>query len=123
MANRVDYDDVKVIIDTDVSDANITTYITAAHALMADVFGTGDATATLLIEIEKWLAAHMIAMSQTRQGEMEKVGDAQIKYTGQYGELLKMTSYGQMAMTLDTSGKLAKMGKQVASTYAVTSFS
>lgn len=116
--------EVKEIMDgCSVSDVIVTSLITAASDLVTQVFsGDTSITDTLLEEIERWLTAHMIASSLYRSTKTEGVGDASVSYTGNFGEGLKSTPYGQMVLTLDFTGKLAKVGKQVASIYAITSF-
>lgn len=124
MAVRTNSDDVMAImgdttLDTDVIDS----LIVAANAVVNQIF-LNDTTmdSTLLTEIEKWFTAHMIASSIQRTGLIEKVGDAAITYTGKFGEKLSSTPYGQMVLTIDVSGKMAKAGKAGASMYAITSF-
>lgn len=116
--------EVKEIMDgCTVSDAIVTSLITAASEVVTQVF-SGDTTIsdTLLEEIERWLTAHMIASSLYRSTKTEGVGDASVSYTGTFGEGLKSTPYGQMVLTLDFTGKMAKTGKQVASVYSIPSF-
>ena len=61
-------------------------------------------------------------LTSIRTTSDEKIGDVSVKYTGKWGELLKSTPYGQMALALDITGKLARAGKTGASIYAVKSF-
>ena len=77
----------------------------------------------MLKEIERWFVAHMIASTVWRTTAEEKVGDATIKYTGQWGKDLDSTPYGQMVKQLDKTGLMvASVGKRPASIYAVRSF-
>lgn len=112
--------EVKEIISTSAADSVITGLITAAGSYMSSVLSSGDLTTAQTDEIKRWMVAHMLAMSIERQGAAEEVGDAQIKYTGKYDMRLQATTYGQMVMTLDTSGKLQQGGKKKASTRSVT---
>lgn len=124
MANRVDYDDVKAIMDNcTTANATITVFITSANALINKVF-VNDATMSedMLTEVEKWLAAHLIASTVFRTTSEEKLGDASLKYTGEWGKKLESTPYGQMVLLLDASGLLANAGKMAASIYAVNEF-
>jgi len=57
-----------------------------------------------------------------RMASKEKVGEAEVTYTGKWGELLKSTPYGQMVLLLDTTGKIANAGKAKASMYAIPNF-
>ena len=119
---RVTITEVKLIIDTSLEDDNITAYITAANALVTDVLASSGLTSTILKEIERWLTAHLIAATQERQSKKEEAGGAKIEYTGAYGDGLKLTSYGQMVMTLDSSGLMASLGGRSATVFAIPSF-
>jgi hypothetical protein len=124
MANRVDYDDVKAIMDNcTTANATITIFITTANTIINKVFAN-DVTMSeeVLTEIEKWLAAHLIASTVFRTTSEEKLGDASVKYTGEWGKKLESTPYGQMVLILDSSGLMANAGKMSASIYAVNEF-
>ena len=124
MANRVDYDDVKAIMDNcTTADATVTIFITTANAIINKVF-VSDTTMTedLLTEMEKWLAAHLIASTVFRTTSEEKLGDASLKYTGEWGKKLESTPYGQMVLILDSSGLMANAGKMSATITAVNEF-
>jgi hypothetical protein len=124
MAARVTASEVKQIMDgCTTADAVITIMIGAATELIDEVFlNDTDVSTTLLKEIERWLTAHMIASTVYRTTSDEKIGDAQVKYTGKWGSKLESTPYGQMVLTLDFTGKMAKMGKMGASITAIESF-
>jgi hypothetical protein len=121
MANRVTYADVKAIMDNcNTADATVTVFITSAHTLLDSV--APPLSEEVLTELEKWLSAHLIASTVFRTTSDEKLGDASVKYTGQWGKKLESTPYGQMVLLLDTTGLLAKAGKQSATIYAVKGF-
>ena len=125
MAIRTTHDAVLEIMDSDcsVSHTVVDRLIIAASAVVDQVFENDtDIGTTLLEEIECWLTAHMIACTLYRTTSEEKVGDATAKYTGQWGKKLESTPYGQMVLTLDTTGKMAKSGKAAASIFAIPSF-
>jgi hypothetical protein len=124
MAARVTAAEVKAIMDgCTTADAVVTTMIGAATELIDEVFlNDTDVNTTLLKEIERWFTAHMIASTVFRTTSEEKVGDAEVKYTGKWGSKLESTPYGQMVITLDFTGKMAKMGKMGASITAVPNF-
>lgn len=116
--------EVKEIMDNCTLDGTIVdVYIVAANALVTKILGDditiGD---VLLEEIERWFTAHMIASTRWRTTTKEKVGDASVEYTGEFKQNLSSTSYGQMVMQLDITGKMGNIGKKAASIYAVTSF-
>lgn len=121
MAIRVTAADVKAILDnTTVSDVDILVYATSANTLVNTALGTG--TDLILTEVERYLTAHLIACTRERQALKEEAGGAKIHYTGVYFEGLHSTSYGQMCMTLDFTGKLASLMGKSAKIYAITSF-
>jgi len=105
------------------ADATVTIFITSASVFIDKVFANDTTTSTtLLAEMEKWLAAHLIASTVFRTTSEEKLGDASLKYTGQWGKKLESTPYGQMVLLLDTTGMMANAGKMAASIYAVEEF-
>jgi hypothetical protein len=124
MAARVTASEVKAIMDgCTTADATVTIMIGAATEVVDKVFlNNTDMSTTLLKEIERWLTAHMIASTVWRTTASEKVGDAEMKYTGEWGKNLESTPYGQMVLTLDFTGLMAKMGKLGASIYAIPNF-
>lgn len=122
MATRTTAAEVKQIMPTSLADAVVEYYITVAAEMVDDLDANTTLGATRLEEIERWLAAHLIAITRERQGQKEKIGDAEITYAGKYGMNLQSTSYGQQAAMLDTSGTLAQLGKKKISIKAITSF-
>ncbi len=102
-------DEVKAIIDTDLTD--LVPFIAAAHVIVSeDLTGKG-MTVSRLTEIERWLAAHFVAMREdgARLTDVE-TGDGQYTFGGELGQELKFTRYGQQALLLDNSGTLAAKG-------------
>ena len=112
MANRTTFTEVKIIMDTALEDAEITSLIGYANRMVTNVLGAQGMTDELLKDIETYLSAHLIATGKERQTSEEKVHDITVKYTGKYGDFLKMTTFGQQVLTLDTSGEFANSGKQ-----------
>lgn len=124
MAIRVTATEVLEIMDNcTVEESVVDSIIIAANAIIDKVF-EGDATVgtTLLKEMERWLTAHMIASTLSRMASVEKLGEAEITYTGKWGEKLNSTPYGQVVLTMDPTGKMAKAGRAGASIYAVPNF-
>jgi len=125
MAIRTTVDDVKDILDnTNLEDSVIEAFIGDANIFVTGHLsgeGLGDDTLEM---IEKWIAAHMISITRERTYSDAEAGGAKVKYTGKWGERLKATSYGQMAIDLDTSNTLLKLAesKKEASSRAVESF-
>jgi hypothetical protein len=122
---RVTISEVLIIMDSDVSVSNtaVTAMIGAASAIIDKIFEDDTViTEELLTELERWLTAHMIASTLNRTTSKERLGDAEVTYTGKWGERLNSTPYGQMVLTLDITGKMAKSGKAGMVMYAIPSF-
>lgn len=112
MAVRVTDDEVKEIIDTSLSD--LTVFILVASQQVDRISGLGTA---VLKEIERWLAAHFVAIRDKRTSK-DNVLDSSHTYEGKTGMGLEFTRYGQQAKLLDTTGTLAKLGlRKAALTY------
>ena len=111
---------VKQIIDTSLDDTIVDAYITGANALVNKVLGTG--TSAILTQIELWLTAHLMAISKERQAKKEGAGGAFIEYTGNFGEGLRSTTYGQMVLSLDTTNAFAALGGRAATVFAIPQF-
>lgn len=106
--------EVKQIIETTLIDSVVESYISAANTLMNSVLeleeseeSSGEANHLRYTEIERWLAAHMIASTKERMAKSEEAGGAKITYMGDSGFGLQSTTYGQMVLLLDTSGAFA----------------
>lgn len=112
MAVRVTSAEVSEIMN-DLSDslpADLTPFITAANLLVDRIQNEADdpPNSSTLKEIERWLAAHFICMD-IRQPVRREIEGA-VEVYPKLGEGLKMTTYGQMALSLDTTGLLATFG-------------
>jgi len=116
--------EVKQIMDNcTVSDTIVDEFITAANLTVTEILGSDTSLSTAQkTEIERWLTAHMLAVTVWRTAVKERVGEAWADYPGQFGQGLSGSSYGQMVLVLDTTGKMANIGKRGASIYAITSF-
>jgi len=111
MAARVTEEEVKAIIDTTVTTAP---FITAANLLVESVLGGESLGDDLLKEIERWLSAHFVAIRDPRE-KSKKMDEAEAKFfLGKEGKGLEATPYGMQAIALDTTGKLANVGKTTA---------
>ena len=124
MSVRVTATEVKDVMDNcTVDDSIVTIYIGVASAVIDDVF-SGDTTTstTLLKEIERFYSAHLIASTLDRVTQEEKIGDAAIMYAAKMGKGLEATPYGQALLQIDLSGKMANIGKKLATITAVKQF-
>jgi len=115
---------IKILDNTGLSDAILTAFVDSANVFVTQSLGSTSLSATVLTEIEKWIAAHMVAITRERTAQKEGAGGAEITYTGKWGEQLRATNYGQMAITLDTTGTLDELsnGRRSATIQAITSF-
>jgi hypothetical protein len=101
----------------------IVPYIKAANLMVTNIFSGDTVTSEeLKEEIEKWLAAHMVSSTVWKTAKREKLGEAEVEYTGKFGEDLSSTPYGQMVKVLDTTGKMNNLGKREVVMYSITSF-
>lgn len=127
MANRVDANEVKEIIDTALGESTIEAFITAANVIVTSLLGSSGLGTAHLKEIERWLTAHLISCARDRTVRTEQAGQASITYETQpLGKGLDASLYGQQVKLLDTTGILAaEIGAAAlksASIYAITSF-
>lgn len=110
MSARVTDAEVREIITVGASVAT-TPFIAAANLTVTDKLGdSAELSSDQLKEIERWLAAHFLAISLARQKSREKIGSGDASYTGTFGQALDSTTYGQTAKMLDTTGTLARLG-------------
>ena len=114
MGIRVTGDEVKAIIDTELTAAQVDPFIEAASA-MVDYYLSGKlSNTTLLRNIEKWLAAHLIAAGPDPREQEVRIGTVEVNLEGRTTTGLGFSRYGQQAMMLDPTGTLKNLGKQVA---------
>jgi len=111
---RVIQSEVLAIIDVDSTITDLTPFITIANLLVTEKLSTIHSD-DMLKEIERWLAAHFVAIRDPR-AKSESIGGISISYGGNMnGEGLRSTLYGQQVLALDFSGTLAKLGMKQAS--------
>lgn len=117
MANRVSSDEVRELITT--SRTEISMFIAPANLIVTERLGSNTSIPnSLKKEIERWLAAHFIAVAD-RVATEEQVDDAKVKYAGQTKMGLESTTYGQQAIALDSTGSLATLGRRGATIQVV----
>lgn len=102
---------VKDIITTELTDPIIESYVDGANVFVTTQLDGKSLTDATLAEIERWIAAHMIAVSKEQQIKEAGAGGAEVKYTGYWSYGLLATNYGQMAISLDSSGTLSSISK------------
>lgn len=111
--------EVKAIIPTDLSDAEVQSFINDAALLGKRCVTPLDADTQKVIV--KYLAAHLIQSAGKSSGEgfanvavtSMKLGDASETYSrAQAGNNIASTSYGQQAIQFDPNGCLARLGER-----------
>jgi len=114
---RVTVDDVLDIIDTTDEDM-VDACIISANAFVTNTLTGKGLNDSIMKEIERWLTGHMVASTKERQIKKAGAGGAEVEYVGKFDLGLYGTTYGQMAVMLDTSGTLTDIAK--AKSYAWT---
>jgi len=109
MATRSTEEEVKKIIDTALTNEQVTPFLRMANRLVTDVLTNEEYGADLLADIECWLAAHFLSAARDPQIQAEKTGDGNWKYHGKSGLGLNFTPYGQQVMMLEHHGVLAQI--------------
>jgi len=129
MAIRVTILEVKEILTNDpdnyaISDPVIEAMIGTASRAVDSIFADDTTTSSaMLADIEKFYAAHLIAVSDLSNRVVEEqIDDAKVKYSTPSGKGLESSGYGQVVKELDTTGKMANLSKKSASIRAVQSF-
>jgi len=113
MALRTTGAAVKELINTTLTADTIeASHLVTANLLVdEELLGYGYSSARLA-EIEKWLAAHFVALTEERGSLLEEEIDDTVEKTANvYSAGLSSTRYGQQAMIIDTGGKLASLSK------------
>lgn len=107
---RVTAEDVERIITTSLDPMP---FIDAANVIVTDRLDDQSLSEAALKEIERWLAAHFIAVSDP-QKKSQSIDGASETYVlpPVTADGLKSTVYGQQALLLDSSGALANIGKR-----------
>lgn len=109
-------DDVRVIMTTTLTDTQIDSVILEAEAFAAACPAIESASAIIQASILKWITAHMISVITGAGGVVtaEALGDASKSYAAPMqtrGNGLNATRFGQMALMLETTGCLARLGQ------------
>ena len=125
MAVLATYSDVQTLMqDTTIDSTYITSVLTTVDLILTKIYENSTCTVSdsILEELQKYYAAHIISSTTARIASKEKLGEAQVEYAGKFGEGLDSTPYGQMVKLLDPCGLVAKSSKMAASIYAIKSF-
>jgi hypothetical protein len=96
---------LRVLTDT-------TPFITTANLLVTQYLSASGLSDALLAEIEKYLAAHLVALHPNeRPVTSQKLSIASDTYAGKFGMSLDSTQFGQTLKILDSTGTLEDLGK------------
>lgn len=117
---RVTEAEVKEIIEIADDFVTLDPFILIANEIV-NIIAVNDTTITdtILKEIERWLSAHFTAIRDPRV-DSEKAGSVGAKYQYKVDIGFEVTTYGQMAKRIDSSGTLAKMDADAKSGGPVT---
>lgn len=115
MANRVTGTEVKEIINTSLSAAAVEPFITPANLIVTGKCSSSGYSAAELKEIERWLAAHFVAvrdptLSSVIKQQAGKVSQEYLVGKSNVASALESTPYGQQALAMDYQGGLAGVG-------------
>lgn len=106
---RVTEGDVKQLVDTDRS---VGIFIDTANLYVTRHLATAITDSALLEKIELYLAAHFTAVTEERGGLIfSGMGDARESMANVYKSGLGSTRFGQQAIVLDETGKLAALSR------------
>lgn len=114
--------EVETAMGTSLNADAIEVFISTASKIVDENLLDAGFDADTLAEIEKWLACHFISSTRERLATQESVGDASITYSSPApprNQDLSSTPYGMMALSLDSSGRLARLFMKKASITAV----
>lgn len=131
MSNRATGTEVKQILVTALTGTQLDPFITVANLIVTSKLGDSGLGDSLLKEVERWLSAHFIYVSnpsysstaKNARGAVlaERIGDTSISYSDISQtvknlnlSLLSSTVYGQQAIAIDLTGTLANLGKRKA---------
>ncbi len=102
--------EVKAIIDTELTEEQVSPYLRTAAVYLDDVLANEGYGEAMLTEIETWYAAHLVAIRDPRV-KSESEGDKSTSYHGSSGMGLEHTPYGQQVLRLEHKGILATIDK------------
>jgi len=95
--------------DGSVDNTDLGAIIDVANRLVTDVLGSAGLSTARLKDVELYLAAHLLTIREMDFGATieQKVNETWAQYGGRLKSGLEFTRFGQTALVLDTSGKLA----------------
>lgn len=106
MSRPVSASDIELIIETAILPADLDKFANMAHVEVVNRIAAGALAEEELVEIERFLAAHLVAMRDPRK-QTQHVAQATTTYEGRTGMGLDFTRYGQQVKLLDRTGAFA----------------
>ncbi|WP_436933691.1 hypothetical protein [Halovenus marina] len=106
----VEHDDVEQVLgSTEIAD--LSPFIEAAGRMYDNLTSGNTVDADVRDDVVTQLTAHLVATGPERQVSSAGEGGGNVSFEGETGEGLSGSTYGQMAVTLDPTGKLATSDK------------
>jgi len=105
----------QVLSGTELSNEDLTAFISAAGRMYDDRISEYTLDPAVRDDVVVQLAAHLIATGPERQIDNAGESGGSVSFAGETGEGLRATTHGQIAITLDPTGKLASSDKPGAS--------
>ena len=109
MAKRVTAAEVKEVIPTTLEDAVVVSNMIDTANVMVTEYLVPDAMLSdaILKKVELYFAAHLVALTEEKGAlTRDKLGDGDQSFANIFDAGLHSTRFGQMALSLDTSGIL-----------------
>lgn len=107
---------VRYVLETALEDDEIDALIDHASAMVTSVLGNEGLDSDLLLRIETYLTAHLIAIGKERQPIKERVGDIELQFHKMGGSgflsFLEQTTFGQAVLFMDTRGLFQKISSK-----------
>jgi len=119
VGSRITVAELTEIFDTILTESQLAAFVNSAHYIIQANLLSSGLSSDILTEIHKYLAAHFASLRDQRL-ESERVADVSYKYQGKTAMFFESTQYGQMALALDTSGKLANLSGKPATWLSFT---
>ena len=107
-------------VDAETPEDETTSFITSAHVIVCGTLDGYDIRASLLKQIETYLAAHFAALTYPTKSR-EALGPMSSTYALKVDLGFKATRYGQMAVSLDPTGMLDNARKKQVTMYSIGS--
>lgn len=98
--------------EIEVADQDLANFINTASAYLDSELADAGHGTELLTAIETYVAAHFVILADLPQGVTQsKIDDDEERFSQADG--LQSTGFGRLAITLDTSGTLGRVGQPV----------